>query len=95
MTSSIILSAQEKKSSNEILDSYITELNLNVSTSEKFVTIYQKFNTQMSSESIENNAFNKLNKLRDLEIFAILTSEQNRYYKKLKKELEPSFRYRM
>ncbi len=95
LVSSLGSNAQDNKPSDKILESYLIELKLDASKAKEFTIIYNKYKTELNSKSIENNTFNRLNKERDLELYALLSKEQISFYRKLKKELEPLLNYRM
>jgi len=95
IVSSLVINAQDNKSTNKILESYLTELKLDDTQTQQFIIVYNKYKNQLNSETIENNEFNKINKKRDLELYKLFTKEKLNLYRKLKRELEPSFGFRM
>lgn len=95
LASVIITNAQETKPTDKILESYLTELQLDINQKKQFINVYSKYKTQLNAKSIENNEFNRINKERDLGFYKILNQEQIKLYRKLKKELEPTFTFRM
>lgn len=92
--SSLTLFSQQEKKQDSILTHYITGLKLNDIQAKEFTVIYNKYKESISKEESDDSAFNKIIKLRDLEIYKMLTKEQFSVYKKLKKEIEPQLKYR-
>ncbi len=85
--------AQKSMSNKEILQLYSTQLDLNANQFKQFRIIFKKYKTKLNKKT-SNSEFNKVNKLRDLEIYSILSKEQFNAYKKEKLELEPKLKYR-
>lgn len=94
LLTSLTLFSQVEKNQDTLLTLYISKLELNDIQTEEFTLIYNKYKVNFSKKDIDNNTFNKINKLRDLEIYNVLTKEQFSIYKKVKKEIEPQLKYR-
>lgn len=94
LLTSLILSAQEPKTDKEIYKTYTSELNLDTNQSKQFIKILKKYKNKLRKNNIDNNTFNKQNKLRDLEVYEMLDHEQFEMYKKMKLKLEPAYKYR-
>jgi len=94
LITSLTLFSQVEKNQDTLLTHYISKLELNDIQTEEFTLIYNKYKANFSKKDIDNNTFNKINKLRDLEIYNMLTEEQFNIYKKVKKEIEPQLKYR-
>ena len=60
----------------------------------KFTLILEKHNAELYKNDIDSKTFNKFNKLRDLEFYKLLDTEQYEKYKKVKLEIEPTLKYR-
>ncbi|MBN4070373.1 hypothetical protein JYT76_01700 [Olleya sp. AH-315-F22] len=94
MLTSLTLFSQVEKNQDTLLTHYISKLELNDIQTEEFTLIYNKYKENIFKKDIDNNTFNKINKLRDLEIYNMLTEEQSSIYKKVKKKIEPQLKYR-
>jgi lipopolysaccharide export LptBFGC system permease protein LptF len=94
LLTSLTLFSQVEKNQDTLLTLYISKLELNDIQTEEFTLIYNKYKTNIYRKDIDNNTFNKINKLRDIEIYNMLTEEQFSVYKKVKKEIEPQLKYR-
>jgi lipopolysaccharide export LptBFGC system permease protein LptF len=94
LLTSLTLFSQVEKKQDTLLTHYILKLELNDIQTEGFTLIYNKYKTTISKKDIDNNTFNKIIKLRDLEIYNMLTEEQFSVYNKVKKEIEPQLKYR-
>ena len=86
--------SQQIKPHKETCADYISILKLNEKQSEQFDKIYFTYKEKLIKSSRDNSEFNKNNKLRDLEIYEILTPEQFKKYKEIKLKLEPNNVYR-
>lgn len=73
---------------------YENKLNLTKDQAIKFSNILEEYYDDLYKKEIDDKTFNKLNKLRDLEFYKIMTKEQFSIYKKAKKEIEPQLKFR-
>jgi len=94
LLTSLTFFSQVEKNQDTLLTHYITKLELNDIQTEEFTLIYNKYKANIYKKDVEDNTFNKIIKLRDLEIYNMLTEEQFSIYKKVKIEIEPQLKYR-
>jgi len=92
--SSFALNAQDILGTKNLLTQYKVKLDLTKDQVSSFAFILEKFNTDLYKKDIDNITFNKINKLRDLEVYKLLNSEQFEKYKKAKLEIESILKYR-
>jgi hypothetical protein len=92
--SSFALNAQDMLSTKKLLVQYKIKLDLTKEQASNFVLVLEKFNTDLYKKDVDNSAFNKTNKLRDLEFYKLLNAEQYNKYKKVKLEIEPTLKFR-
>ena len=92
--SAFVLNAQDVVNSKKLLTQYEEVLDLTEEQASKFTLILEKHNVGLYKNDIDSKTFNKLNKLRDLEFYKIMTKEQFSIYKEAKKEIEPQLKYR-
>ncbi|MEZ4797433.1 MAG: hypothetical protein R2785_09710 [Flavobacteriaceae bacterium] len=88
------LSAQDLVSPKKLMTQYENKLNLTKDQAIKFSNILEEYYDDLYKKEIDDKTFNKLNKLRDLEFYKIMTKEQFSIYKKAKKEIEPQLKFR-
>jgi hypothetical protein len=86
LLTSLTLFSQVEKNQDTLLTLYISKLELNDIQTEGFTLIYNKYKANIYKKDIDNTTFNKINKLRDLETYNMLTEEQFSVYKKVKKK---------
>jgi hypothetical protein len=92
--SAFVLNAQDVVDSKKLLIQYEEKLDLTEYQTSKFTLILEKHNVELYKNDIDSKTFNKLNKLRDLEFYKLLDSEQFEKYKQVKLEIEPSLKFR-
>ncbi len=92
--SAFVLNAQDVADSKKLITQYEEKLDLTEDQVSKFTLILEKHNVDLYKKDIDSKTFNKLNKLRDLELYKLLDSEQFDKYKKVKLEIEPSLKFR-
>ena len=92
--SAFVLNAQDVVNSKILLTQYEEKLELTEEQASKFTLILEKHNAELYKNDIDSKTFNKFNKLRDLEFYKLLDTEQYEKYKKVKLEIEPTLKYR-
>ena len=92
--SAFVLNAQDVVNSKILLTQYEEKLELTEEQASKFTLILEKQNAELYKNDIDSKTFNKFNKLRDLEFYKLLDTEQYEKYKKVKLEIEPTLKYR-
>ena len=92
--SAFVLNAQDIVNSKILLTQYEEKLELTEEQASKFTLILEKQNAELYKNDIDSKTFNKFNKLRDLEFYKLLDTEQYEKYKKVKLEIEPTLKYR-
>ena len=88
------LNAQEDISSIKIADKYASLIEFYDKQKYDFQLIIEKYYSELYNKNIDKQDFNKINKLRDLEVFKLLNKEQFAQYKKAKTKIESSLIYR-
>lgn len=91
---SISLNAQDEMSTKGLVSQYKIKLDLTKEQTSSLVLIIENFSKKIHSKNLDNKEFNKTNKLRDLEIYKLLSKEQFEKYKKAKLEIEPTLKFR-
>ena len=89
-----LMNSQTEKESKFIVDKYTTELGLSSEQHQKFQDIFFRFEAQFENEVNTISEFNKLLKMRDIEIFNMLSKEQRLLYKNIRTSLEPNRQYK-
>lgn len=92
--SAFVLNAQDVVNSKKLLTQYEEKLDLTEEQASEFMLILEKHNVGLYKNDIDSKTFNKLNKLRDLELYNLFDTEQFEKYKQVKLEIEPSLKFR-
>lgn len=91
---SISLCAQDMLSVKKLIEQYEVKLDLTKEQASNLDLILENYNAILYKKDLDKKEFNKTNKLRDLDIYKMLTKSQFEKYKKVKLEIEPTLKFR-
>jgi len=86
--------SQQEKFKELIIDKYVSELKLDDKAQEEFTLVLFKYKPLFEKKYSSVREYNSLLKREVLEIYEILNRNQFSEYKKLRKIIEPSKKYR-